>query len=160
MKKSLNRRSFLQLSALTGVATGIPFTTAGAQAASTSSHAGNGVSKYVRLGRTDLEISDISFGSSRLRTGEEHLVHHALDKGVNYIDTAESYTNGASETVIGKALKGRSRNDVYIATKASIRANDSAASIMERLDDSLRRLQTDYVDVFFTHAVNDVERLK
>lgn len=164
MKKSLNRRSFLQLSALTGVATGIPWTTAGARAAaespSTSNHVDSAVSEYVRLGRTDLEISDISFGSSRLRSGEEHLVHRALDKGVNYIDTAESYTNGASETVIGNALKGRRRDDVYIATKASVGANDSATSIMERLDGSLRRLQTDYVDVFFNHAVNDIERLK
>ena len=160
MKKPMNRRNFLRLSALTGVATGIPFTAAAASASTTGAASQARVNRYVRLGRTNLEIADISFGSSRLRTGEEHLVHHALDKGVNYIDTAESYTGGASETVIGKALKGRPRDDVIIATKASIGASDSAESIMDRLDDSLRRLQTDHVEVFFNHAVNDVNRLR
>lgn len=160
MKKPLNRRSFLRLSGLAGVASGLPFTTASASNAAPGKHTGSHVKKYVRLGRTGYEIADISFGSSRLRTGEEHLVHHALDNGVNYIDTAESYTGGASETVIGKALKGRPREDVVIVTKASVGANDSAASMMARLDDSLRRLQTDRVEVFFNHAVNDIARLK
>lgn len=158
MKKPLNRRSFLRLSALTGVASGLPFSASTVKAS--GPHATSRVNRYVRLGRTGYEIADISFGASRLRNGEEYLVHHALDKGVNYIDTAESYTGGASETVIGRALKGRPREDVIIATKASVGAGDSAASIMERLDDSLRRLQTDRVEIFFNHAVNDIGRLK
>ena len=56
------------------------------------------VKRYVRLGRTGLEISDIGFGGSRLR--EEKLVHHALDRGINYFDSAESYTGGTSEEVL------------------------------------------------------------
>ena len=113
---------------------------------------------YARLGRTGLEISDISFGSSRLRQGEERLVRHALDAGVNYFDTAESYTRGASETVIGKALKGE-RQRVFIASKTFAGARDTASDMMAALEGSLARLQTDYVDIYFNHAVNDIGRL-
>ena len=121
------------------------------------------VREYVRLGKTELKIADIAFGSSRLRDGEEHLVHHALDQGINYFDTAESYTSGSSETVIGNALKdamkGR-RDQVVIASKTSAGASASRQAIMAALEGSLRRLQTDYVDVFFNHAVNSIRRLE
>lgn len=156
MKKPLDRRSFLRLGALTGLATGLPFR-AGAAPETSSPHPG--VQRYVTLGRTGLEISDISFGASRLRLGEEALVRHALDRGVNYFDTAESYTGGASETVLGNALKGE-RDKVIVVTKSSAGASTSRQAIMQNLDESLRRLQTDYVDVYFNHAVNDLDRLK
>jgi predicted aldo/keto reductase-like oxidoreductase len=110
------------------------------------------------LGRTGISIADISFGSSRLRTGQEHLVEHALARGVNYFDTADSYTSGQSETVIGNALKGH-RHDVSVVSKTKVWADDSYADIMSALEGSLRRLQTDYVDVYFNHAVNDTDRL-
>lgn len=157
MRKPLNRRSFLRLGALTGIASSLPVSALSNTDRVADTHAG--VRHYSTLGRTGLEISDISFGSSRLRTGEEHLVRHALDRGVNYFDTAESYTHGAAETVIGNALKG-DRDKVYIATKASVGARDTRQEIMHALEGSLRRLQTDYVDVFFNHAVNDIDRLK
>ena len=111
-----------------------------------------------RLGRTGLEISDISFGSARLRRGGERLVHHALDKGVNYFDTAEDYTGGASESAMGRALAGR-RDQVIIASKTMARAHRDRESLMRSLDTSLRRLKTDYIDVYFSHAVNDLDRL-
>lgn len=117
------------------------------------------VQAYNRLGRTELEISDVSFGSSRLRTGEEHLVKHALDRGINYFDTAEGYTGTQSETVIGNALKGH-RDKVVIASKTFGRTGSTQAELMADLEGSLRRLQTDYVDIFFNHAVNNVDRLK
>ncbi len=150
----MNRRSFLRLSAAGGIASSIPYRVATAASDPTAQ-----VKSYVRLGRTELKIADISFGASRLRFGEENLVRYALDRGVNYIDTAESYTGGASEEVIGNAIKGR-RDEVYIATKAAVGSRDSAESIMDRLEESLRRLQTDHVEIFFNHAVNDVSRLK
>ncbi|MDA0271683.1 MAG: aldo/keto reductase [Proteobacteria bacterium] len=156
--KKVDRRSFLRLGALTGLAAGIPINAA-TDGASSSAAAPRGVKSYVRLGRTELKVSDISFGSFPLRQGEERVVHHALDQGINYFDTAESYGDGTSETVMGRALKGR-RDQVYVATKISAGSRDSAESMMQRLDDSLARLQTDYVDVFFNHAVNDVSRLK
>jgi hypothetical protein len=159
MKHPLDRRSFLRLGALTGIASGLPPLVAHAAAQPKAQRQHQGVKKYVTLGRTGLQIADISFGSSRLRSGEEHLVRHALDRGVNYYDTAESYTGGASETVIGNALQG-DRDKVIIATKCSVSAGTSRRAIMRKLEDSLSRLQTDYVDIYFTHAVNDVERLR
>ena len=164
--KKVDRRSFLRLGAVTDLAAGIPInaTADGSSSPSASSQASpqdssRGVKNYVRLGRTELKVSDISFGSFPLRHGEEHVVHHAMDQGINYFDTAESYGDGTSETVMGRALKGK-RDQVYVATKIGAGSRDSAASMMQRLDESLSRLQTDYVDIFFNHAVNDISRLK
>jgi hypothetical protein len=158
MKKPIDRRTFLRVGAMTGLASGIPIN-ALADNKLVDAAKDQGVKRYVTLGRTGLKISDISFGSSRLRNGQEHLVRHALDRGVNYYDTAESYTRGVSEVVVGNALKG-DRDRVHIATKSHVGPDDTADQIMERLETSLGKLQTDYVDIFFNHAVNDVERLK
>lgn len=159
--KKVDRRSFLRLGAVTGLASGLSVGTGSALGSDSDAPGASqpGVQKYVRLGRTGMEVSDISFGSFPLRHGDEGLVHYALDQGINYFDTAESYGDGVSETVMGNALKGR-RDDVYVATKIAAGARDSAESMMRRLDESLARLQMDYVDVFFNHAVNDVDRLK
>ena len=155
--KQVNRRSFLSSLGL-GVVTGL---VPGLRSHASSSPPDDrlGVNRYARLGRTELEISDISFGTSRLRRGEEYLVRHALDKGINYFDTAESYTRGSSEKVLGKALKA-DRSRVYLATKMAAQASDTRQEMMRSLEGSLRRLQTDYVDIFFNHAVNDLARLK
>jgi predicted aldo/keto reductase-like oxidoreductase len=159
--KKVDRRSFLLLGAVTGLASGLSVGNSSAIASETGAEkaSSQGVRKYVRLGRTGMKVSDISFGSFPLRHGDEGLVHYALDRGINYFDTAENYGDGVSETVMGNALKGR-RDDVYVATKIAAGARDSAESMMRRLDESLARLQMDYVDVFFNHAVNDVDRLK
>ena len=127
-------------------------------AAREARNAGNRVRRYVPLGRTKLSISDISFGSSRLRSGEEHLVHHALDLGINYFDTAESYTGRQSEQVLGNALRGR-RDSVVIASKTHCYDSTSREAIMAALEDSLRRLRTDHIDIYFNHAVNSTGRL-
>ena len=157
MKKSLKRRSFLRLGAITGLASGVSLPVFGA--IENDSKSTPGVRRYVTLGRTGLKISDISFGSSRLRSGEEYLVDHAFDQGVNYFDTAESYTNGHSEPVIGNALKAK-RDKVVIATKTVTGRHTRRDTMMRSLEESLRNLQTDYIDVYFNHAVNDVARLK
>ncbi len=156
----LDRRSFLRLGAATGLAGALPTVAATAAAnAGPAKVVADGVQRYVRLGRTNLEISDISFGSSRLRMGEEALVDHAYDLGVNYYDTAESYTRGASETVLGKALQSK-RDKVIIASKMIAGPETRASQLMAALEGSLARLRTDYVDIFFNHAVNDVDALK
>jgi len=146
----MDRRQFLQAGAL-----GALLPAGHTRAADDSA---NQVRRYRRLGRTGFEISDISFGSSRLRRGEEHLVHHALDRGINYFDGADSYTGGASEEVLGRALRGR-RDRVYLVSKTKAWPDTRHSEIMAALDDSLRRLGTDYVDVYLNHAVNDIERL-
>ncbi len=146
------RRDFIRNSAFAGLGAGLlPFTRA-------AESAQNRVRRYVPLGTTDIKMSDISFGSSRLGSDEEDLVLHALDLGVNYFDTAESYSWGESETTIGRALKGK-RDKVYIASKTHAGAGDNKESMMRSLEQSLQKLQTDYVDVYFNHAVNDVDRM-
>ena len=154
MTEELNRRSFLKLGLATTAATSI----ASGAALEPVSQSLTGIN-YVTLGRTGMRISDISFGSSQLRRGEEHLVNHAFERGINYFDTADSYTGVISETVIGKALQGK-RDKVFIATKTRSRAHSDASFIMQSLEDSLRKLKTDYVDIFFNHAVNDLDRLR
>ncbi len=144
-----NRRDFLK----TGV-----LATAAITATSHQSFAQNfsgEVKSYKRLGRTNLKISDISFGTSRLRSGEEHLIHHALDRGINYFDSAEGYTRGQAEKVLGNALKGR-RDQAYLVSKTMINPDTTQSEMMARLERSLESLKTDYVDIYMNHAVNDV----
>jgi predicted aldo/keto reductase-like oxidoreductase len=117
------------------------------------------VRRYATLGRTGLRVSDVSFGGSRLGAHEEDTVRHAFDRGINYFDTADSYRGGDSETTIGLALRGK-RDRVHITSKTYASPTDGRDSMMRSLEQSLRRLRSDYVDVYFTHAVNDVERLK
>ncbi len=155
MKKRIDRRSFLRIGALGTLAAGLP---ARPIRANPSAPGQTTVSRYVPLGRTGLNISPVSFGSSRLRDGQEKLVDHALDRGINYFDTAESYTGGSSETVLGNALSGK-RDKVVLASKMSAGADEQQNSMMEVLEQSLRRLRTDYVDIMFNHAVNDIARL-
>ena len=148
-----SRRDFLRTSAAASVA--LPFAGAAGAAATNEAAAPGEVRRYATLGRTGLRISDVSFGSSRLRPGEENLVHMALDRGINYFDTAEGYTRGNSETVIGNALKGK-RDQVVITSKVVTAEDVGAGWLMEMLEGSLRRLQMDYVDIYMNHAVNEV----
>lgn len=152
--QSRGRRSFIKTGALTGASALLPGTAAALSTPSSARPAE--VKSYGRLGRTELQVSDISFGSSRLRSGEEHLVEHAMAAGINYIDTAESYTRGQSETVLGNAIKGR-RDQVHLVSKTLTNRGTSAATMMRDLEGSLRRLQTDYIDIYMNHAVNRVD---
>lgn len=85
-------------------------------------------------------------------------IHTALEKGINIIDTAPIYGFGASEKIVGKALKGYDREKVILATKTGIRWDEngiyrdsSAVEISDKLNDSLKRLQTDYIDIYQIH---------
>jgi len=157
-KKNLQtRRDFLKHSAIAGVGAGLlPMLRATEAAASIPP---GEVRRYSPLGKTGLKISDISFGSSRLHSGDEDVVRHAFDRGINYFDCADTYTGGESETVIGNALKGK-RDKVYLTSKTLAGPTDSKDTMMTALEGSLKRLQTDHVDVYFNHAINDVERIK
>jgi len=116
-----------------------------------------GVKRYVPLGRTGLSISDISFGSSRMR--DPAAVRHAFERGVNYFDSAEGYKGGDSETAIGEALHDV-RDRVYLTSKTKAEADSTRAEMMAALEGSLRRLRTDRVDIYFNHAVNHLDRMK
>src|SRR5262245_31122902 len=107
------------------------------------------IRSYKTLGKTGLKISDISFGSAS--NTDPDVVRHALAKGINYFDAAESYRFGGSEEAIGEALKGK-RNDVLLTSKTKAGAGDTRKDMMEALEGSLKRLRTDHVDVYFNHA--------
>jgi aryl-alcohol dehydrogenase-like predicted oxidoreductase len=148
--------------------------------------------EYVRLGRTGLEVSRIclgcmSYGESKrgghpwtLGEAESRpFIRKALDLGINFFDTANVYSDGSSEEIVGRALKDfAKRDDVVIATKVHARmrpgpngAGLSRKAILCEIDNSLRRLGTDYVDLYQIHrwdeetpieetleALNDVVR--
>src|SRR5688572_10252176 len=147
---SFDRREFLRRGAAAGVALSLPAISGAAETPR--------VRGRVVLGRTGISIPDIGFGASRL-AGDEGVVRHALERGIDYFDTAEGYTHGASEETLGRALRGV-RNQVTIASKVSGGASDRVADLFRALDGSLRRLQTDRIDIYFNHAVNDVDRLR
>ena len=132
----LDRREFLRNGVLASLAAALfPFTAAARVGPSKIE-----VRRYVPLGRTGMKISDISFGSSRLDAGQETIVLHAFDRGINYFDTAESYTGSDSETTIGNALRGK-RDKVYFASKVVTSPTERKKSMMAALEGSLRRLR-------------------
>jgi predicted aldo/keto reductase-like oxidoreductase len=154
--KEIGRREFIRTGTLAGIGLGLG--TLGSAAAESVPHEPR-VRRYSRLGRTDMQISDISFGADRLSTDQEDLVQHAYDRGINYFDTAETYRDGDSETALGHALRGK-RHRIFLASKTLAWPDTSRQAMMQALEGSLRRLQTDYLDVYFNHAVNELERLK
>lgn len=121
--------------------------------------------EYRRMGRTGLKVSEIclgtmTFGHSTDEAEAQKIVDLAFDAGVNFFDTANSYADSASETILGKTLKGR-RRDAVVATKffnpMGSGPNDSGMSrvhIMQAVEESLRRLQMDYIDLYYIHHVD------
>ena len=118
--------------------------------------------KYRKLGESDLEVSEISLGSwLTYGVGVEAdkaraCLDAAFDVGINFIDTANIYGRGAAETFLGNALKSRPRDSYILATKLYFPMTDtdfglSREQVEKQLDASLRRLQTDYVDLYQCH---------
>jgi aryl-alcohol dehydrogenase-like predicted oxidoreductase len=117
---------------------------------------------YRRLGASDLEVSEIAYGAWLTSYGDggferaRACVNRALDLGVNFIDTANLYGLGASETALGEILAGRPRDSYIIGTKLFFPMSEhdrglSRAQIEKQLDASLARLRTDYVDLYQCH---------
>ncbi len=119
--------------------------------------------QYRTLGRTGIKVSPYALGTLALgtyignadRDDSVRVIHKALDAGINFVDTADAY--GESEVVLGQALKGR-RDQVVLATKFSRPVDDdpnhrgaSRRWIMTAVENSLRRLQTDYIDLYQVH---------
>jgi aryl-alcohol dehydrogenase-like predicted oxidoreductase len=137
--------------------------------------------EYVGLGRTGMQVSRLCLGAMMFGDwGEpDHersiaMIHRALDAGINFIDTADIYSLGESEEIVGKALAGGRRDDVILATKfhgamdvdfgqpggdPNMRGN-SRRWIVREVENSLRRLQTDWIDLYQVHrpeAATDIE---
>jgi aryl-alcohol dehydrogenase (NADP+) len=128
--------------------------------------------EYVRLGRTGLQVSRLCLGAMTYGTPEwrpwvldeaasRPFIARALDHGINFFDTADMYSRGVSEQVLGRALKDQPRDRLVIATKAFYpvtdgpnRAGLSRKHLFDAIDGSLRRLGTDYVDLYQIHRLD------
>src|SRR3954468_398281 len=116
------------------------------------------------LGRTGIQVSRFCLGAMMFGAwgNTDHddcarIIHHALDNGINFVDTADVYSAGESEEIVGKALRGR-RDDVVLATKFVAPMGEdtnhrgaSPRGIKEEGEHSLRRLGTDYIDLYQAH---------
>lgn len=115
------------------------------------------------LGRTGVEVSALALGGYHIALAKSkkesiRIVHEAVDAGVTFMDNAWEYHDGRSEELMGKALEGR-RHEVFLMTKVCTHGRDRRAA-MRHLDDSLKRLKTDYLDLWQVHEVvydNDPE---
>src|SRR3984957_4697961 len=128
--------------------------------------------EYRQLGQSGLKVSVLSFGAGTFGGGNEffrawgdtgveearRLVDVCLEAGINLFDTADVYSNGLSEEILGKAVSGK-RRQLLISTKATFRMGDgpnnlgsSRYHLVQSLDASLRRLGTDYVDIYHMHG--------
>ena len=117
------------------------------------------------LGRTGVKVSPLTLGAMMFGAwgNPDHddsvkIIHHALDAGINIIDTADVYSHGESEEIVGKALADGRRDDVVLCTKAFMpmgedvnQRGSSRRWLIREVEDSLRRLQTDYIDLYQIH---------
>lgn len=119
---------------------------------------------YREFGKTGIKVSTLGFGAMRLpmveMDGKKYIdedkaipvIHRALELGVNYVDTAPYYCDGLSEVTVGKALKGH-RDKVYLSTKNPIE-DASYDHFLERLEKSLKKLDTDYIDFYHMWGIS------
>src|SRR3990172_12191115 len=119
--------------------------------------------EYRNLGKSGLKVSVLGLGANNFGWwidghASAAVINHALEIGINYIDTADMYDNGRSEEYIGRTLRGR-RTELLIATKFAYvmgeGVNDRGGSrwyVMRAVEASLKRLQTDYIDLYQMHA--------
>jgi len=118
---------------------------------------------YRTLPHTDLHVSRLCFGTMTLgkpldQSGTDDIIQRCLDAGINFFDTANMYNAGVAETQLGTALKGR-RDKLVLASKVFYKMGDapdqqglSRKAILRAIDESLARLQTDYLDLYYLHA--------
>jgi aryl-alcohol dehydrogenase-like predicted oxidoreductase len=123
--------------------------------------------EYRQLGHSGVRVSVIGLGANRFGSNDvpqaevDRIIDHALEQGVNFIDSANVYVDGRSEETLGHALKGR-MDRVVLATKFSFPKKDGPNSwgasryqLMQSVDASLRRLQTDHIDLYYAHRWDD-----
>ncbi len=146
---SLNRRSFLKNTAKGSLSVSTAVAAAGLFPRRIPAREFNRVF-YRKLGSTGFHASEIGFGCMNMRDAE--LLEAAIDKGINYIDTANYYMRGANEEVVGSVMKRR-RNDVFLTTKVGLNKNSS--DTRQEIETSLKRLQTDHVDLLLFHKLDN-----
>jgi len=116
------------------------------------------ISKFNTLGKTGLKVSDVSFGAISLY--ESNVLRYAYECGVNYFDTAEGYLRGKGEILVSQGLK-EVRDKVIITTKHPLdfRQKIEKAAHIKRVEESLKRLQSDYIDITMAHGIDDLTPL-
>ena len=112
---------------------------------------------YRRLGRTGLYISEISLGGSPLP--DERLLFRLIERGINYIDTSDTYENGNCERKVGRLFKALGRDKIYVHARFHLTGPWTEASIISSVEASLRRLGTDYVEVLGIHGVENPDHV-
>ncbi len=117
---------------------------------------------YRPLGATGFRMSDISFGCAGL--SDPAVARRAIDRGVNYFDTAPDYSHASSERALGEAIRGVPRDQIFIVSKfctpdGHLSHDAPTKTVIEAVEDSLRRLSTDHIDAVLVHACNSTERL-
>ena len=123
----------------------------------------NGTIPLKRFGNKDVQISALGMGGHHLGSAKDEktaveIIHRAVDGGINFYDCCWEYNRGKSEDWLGKGLKGR-REKAFLMTKVCTHGRDAALA-MQMLEQSLRRLQTDHLDLWQIHGVsfqNDAE---
>jgi uncharacterized protein len=134
---------------------------AGLSAASVSKLAANSPMPMRTLGKTGMEVSLFCLGGFHMgKAGKENavrLVHRSLDLGVNFFDSARKYHDGLSDTYYGEALQGEKRQKALLMSKAQLRTGKEA---MEQLEDTLRRMKTDYLDLWQCHEVARMDEVE
>ncbi|MBN2170395.1 MAG: aldo/keto reductase [Candidatus Krumholzibacteriota bacterium] len=150
---ALSRRAFLKAGgALAASGMILPLTGRPAEAARRVERpAKPTILRHRMLGRTGFSASDIGLGGSYF--AESNVVRYAVERGINYIDTAPNYGNGDSESKIGQAMRHLDRSQLFITTKILLQPDEDAASIRERFARSLARMRTDYADALFMHDI-------
>ncbi|KTG08291.1 aldo/keto reductase [Haloprofundus marisrubri] len=128
--------------------------------------------EYTKLGTAGLDVSRFCLGCMNFGSGAEwmmndeeasiELIHRALDLGINFLDTANVYSHGESEEIVGKAIEGRNRDELVVATKVFGEMGDypngqglSRKHILDQAEASLERLGTDYIDLYQIHRWDD-----
>jgi len=126
---------------------------------------GSRVVEYRRLGRTEARVSDISLGSGAGTGGRQRpeVAREAIERGINYFDTAPDYSEAGSEERLGRAIQGV-RDQMFLATKfctpyGHVLPGSAVEAYMEAVNGSLKRLRTDRVDLVHVHSCDSVERL-
>ncbi len=123
---------------------------------------GSRIANKRRLGRTEAMVSDIAVGTGRFQGRE--VARLAIERGVNYFDTAPDYSEHGSELELGEAIKGVRREDLFLATKFCVAAGHlpnetSVPEIIRAVEGSLQRLNTDYIDLVHIHSCDRLDRL-